>query len=167
MFFGNFGNYLSFGDTKFIVCERNVFILNIYLNIYNLYEYILVALFYIYTYIQPRLSKSEFEKLCLLGAANEQQVKEILTNCLDKIYSCGPNERSLAVDGKGTSGYYSPNITSEQIQLVQDLCQELNVSPLNTRLFVKSENPLSLELRLASIEVHEPVVHQYKGIDCI
>ncbi|XP_011269974.1 hypothetical protein CAOG_08403 [Capsaspora owczarzaki ATCC 30864] len=135
LFFGNFGNYLSFGDSKFV----------------------------------PRLDKDKFKHAVLAVASNDadatlrSKLTTLLGQTLEAIYSCETNERGLAVDGKGVSGYYSAGITTDQINLVQEFCQQTGLSVLNTRLFVTSEKPLALELRLASVEPREPKTHEFKG----
>lgn len=51
-------------------------------------------------------------------------------------------------ENNGTTSYYSSNVTQADAKMVDAWCQELNVSPLNTRLFKTGDN--EFELRLAS-----------------
>ena len=42
-------------------------------------------------------------------------------------------------ENNGTTSYYSSNVTKADAKLVDDWCQELKISPLNTRLFKISD----------------------------
>jgi dipeptidyl-peptidase-3 len=118
-FYGNHGNYLSFGDSKFI----------------------------------PRLGKSGFRKIVEAAAgrmtdAEKKAVLELLDSCLDKVYSLEEKEKMLNFPEMGTSTYYSPNVTKNEIDLVQKFMEEKKISPYNTRLFKTGDN--QLEIRIAS-----------------
>ena len=51
-------------------------------------------------------------------------------------------------DDKGTTSYYSSNVTSVDAKKVDDFCQATKISPLNTRLIKLGES--EFELRIAS-----------------
>ena len=51
-------------------------------------------------------------------------------------------------ENNGTTSYYTPNITKDDAKFIDNWCQELNISPLNTRLLKSGDN--QFELRLAS-----------------
>lgn len=54
-------------------------------------------------------------------------------------------------DNNGTTSYYSSNVTSKDAALLDEFCQSIKLSPLNTRLFKISET--EFDLRIASSEV--------------
>ena len=43
-------------------------------------------------------------------------------------------------ENKGTTSYYSSNVTKNEAKKIDDWSQELKISPLNTRLFKIKEN---------------------------
>ena len=51
-------------------------------------------------------------------------------------------------DNNGTTSYYSSNITKAEAEKIDAWCQEIGISPLNTRLF--KTKPNVYELRIAS-----------------
>lgn len=51
-------------------------------------------------------------------------------------------------ENNGTTSYYSSNITKDDAKMIDEWCQELNISPLNTRLIKNSET--EFELLIAS-----------------
>ena len=48
----------------------------------------------------------------------------------------------------GTTSYYSSNIKKAEAKWIDEWCQDLNISPINTRLFKTGKN--EYELRIAS-----------------
>lgn len=58
----------------------------------------------------------------------------------------------------GTTSYYSSNVTKDDASMIDSWCQEIGVSPLNTRLFKLSDT--SYELRVTS-QFHDSSVTPY------
>ena len=83
-FFGNMGNYLSFGDTKIV----------------------------------PRCSSATIRSIVASSSSSEDLLKA-WDSIADDIYDLSPSKRQLGLDGKGISTYYSADITTEEIKLVQ------------------------------------------------
>ena len=115
----NCGNYHSFGDTKFI----------------------------------PELSPDDFKKLVRLSPEYkdfEETVDKILNEVEFEVFTEEEpfNRIGFRDENKGTTSYYSSNITKEEAKMIDEWCQEIKVSPLNTRLFKFKEN--EYELRVAS-----------------
>lgn len=52
-------------------------------------------------------------------------------------------------ENNGTTSYYSSNITQPEAKFIDEWCQELEISPLNTRLFKHDEN--TYELLISSV----------------
>lgn len=60
----------------------------------------------------------------------------------------------------GTTGYFSPSMTAEDLQLIKDFLADIKLSPLNTRAFKLPDG--SLEITVGSIQQKvEP--HTFKG----
>lgn len=117
--FQNCGNYKSFGDTKFV----------------------------------PELGPDSFKKI-VRSSENYEAHKEVLETILEKIElevytEDEPYSRiGFRDENNGTTSYYSSNVTKADAKMVDEWCQEIGVSPLNTRLFKLSET--EYELRIAS-----------------
>ena len=88
-FFGNMGNYLSFGDTKFV----------------------------------PRCAPSSFRSI-VAASSNSENLLKAWDSIAEDIYDLSPSKRQLGLDGKGISTYYSADITTEEIKLVQSFLGE-------------------------------------------
>lgn len=103
-FFQNCGNYKSFGDTKFV----------------------------------PEVSKEKFVAWIRATKAyslESARFEEILDSALLEIYEHRPPYYEIAFsDNGGASSYYSYNISSEDAEFVKQFLQEINISPLNTRV---------------------------------
>jgi dipeptidyl-peptidase III len=84
-FFGNMGNYLSFGDTKFI----------------------------------PRCSPSAVRSILGASSLGSSLVLE-WDEISESIYDLSSKKRQMGIDGKGISTYYSSDISSEEIKVVQN-----------------------------------------------
>jgi dipeptidyl-peptidase-3 len=104
-FFQNCGNYLSFGDTKFIpeISEE------------KFYEFICSAK--CFSFPQIRIKIDELWK----------KIKKFVYN-YDGIYS------SLGLKPDGLSGFYAHEITKEEVDLIDEFLQVMKISPLNTRI---------------------------------
>jgi dipeptidyl-peptidase-3 len=88
-FFGNMGNYLSFGDTKFV----------------------------------PRCSPSTARSI-VAGSSKSEELLKAWDSIADDVYDLSPSKRQLGLDGKGISTYYSADISTEEIKLVQTFLGE-------------------------------------------
>jgi dipeptidyl-peptidase III len=117
--FQNCGNYKSFGDTKFV----------------------------------PELDAEAF-KTIVRSAESYELHREVMDLILEKIErevftEAEPFARlGFRDENNGTTSYYSSGVTKAEAKMVDEWCQEIGVSPLNTRLFKLSET--EFELRIAS-----------------
>ncbi|CAO3622551.1 unnamed protein product [Cunninghamella blakesleeana] len=99
----------------------------------------------------PRISATDFEKI-IAASEHKEEALALFNQAKDEIYNADSATRNLLgfpEDGHVT-GYYSDNITKQDIKLVQDYLEKANIDPLNTRLF-KSSN--GYELRIASSDI--------------
>jgi dipeptidyl-peptidase-3 len=87
----------------------------------------------------PRLSKQDFE--IIVRASGSKEAIALFEQSVDEIYSVEPVARNLIgfPEEGHISGYYSQNVTNEDIKLVQEFLNKEKINPLNTRLF-KDEN---------------------------
>lgn len=126
--FQNCGNFKSFGDTKFV----------------------------------PELSLDHFTAIVKASDAykNYQQVLDsILERIFKELYiEEDPYHQIGFRDKNGATSYYSGNVTSEDASFVDEFCQSLNLSPLNTRLF-KTEDG-KYELLITSAEQDQKELSQ-------
>ena len=117
--FQNCGNYHSFGDTKFV----------------------------------PQLNADQFKKV-YKASESYQVYSEKMDFLMEKIEKEVYTEEDpfarigFRDENNGTTSYYSSNVTKDDAKMIDDWCVEINVSPLNTRLFKTGDN--EYELRLAS-----------------
>ncbi|KAG8186077.1 hypothetical protein JTE90_027071 [Oedothorax gibbosus] len=121
-FFCNYGNYKSFGDSKFI----------------------------------PDLSKEKFEKLMFstkFAAKFPEKLKQLLSKCLDKMFSLKEEERHLGFPPNATTTYFSKNITKEDLEAVNKFFKKQNIEAFNSRLFKTTDETgrSCFEIRLASV----------------
>lgn len=117
--FNNCGNFKSFGDTKFV----------------------------------PEINEQTFLKVVKASTAYGQHAAEMDT-IWDKIKhelfsEHDPYARiGFKDENGGQTSYYSSNITKAEAKMVDEWCQEINVSPLNTRLIKTADN--EYEMRVSS-----------------
>lgn len=126
-FYGNMGNYLSFGDTKFVP---------------RLPQDAFVA---ILQQAHQHLSVDNQQKLQQLLGANHELVKQI--------YSLDQSVLMMGYPPQGISTYYSSDITQDDIKMVNEIMTAEQISPYNTRLMKRAhatENEAKFELRLAA-----------------
>ncbi|CAO3614928.1 unnamed protein product [Cunninghamella echinulata] len=99
----------------------------------------------------PRISVTDFEKIVAASELKDEALA-LFNQSKDEIYDAESATRNLLgyPDDGHVTGYYSDNITKEDIKLVQDYLEKANIDPLNTRLF-KSSN--GYELRIASSDI--------------
>lgn len=129
-FFNNMGNYVSFGDSKFI----------------------------------PRVSKEKFEYIVLEGCSQGQRAEasKLLSQCLDAVYSLTATEKSLGFPGSGTSSYFGPGVTKEDVELAGRFLTREAISPYNTRVFKLGPN--HLEIRLACCTYKKGSEKEIEGV---
>jgi dipeptidyl-peptidase-3 len=101
----NSGNYKSFGDTKII----------------------------------PEISEEIFYKFISLSRCFEnKQIKEKINNLWERIKKFVYNFEGiygfLGLNPQGLSGFYSHDMTKEEVLLVDEFLQVIKISPLNTRI---------------------------------
>ncbi|KAI8973368.1 dipeptidyl peptidase III [Mycotypha africana] len=103
----------------------------------------------------PRISSETFKKI--VQSSGSEKAIELFNQSCEEIYSIGPSARTLLgfpEDGHVT-GYYSENITKEDIKLVEEFLQKEKISPLNTRLF-KDTNTNDFTLAVATAKSDLP-----------
>jgi len=104
--FQNCGNYKSFGDTKFV----------------------------------PECDSDSFKQI-VRSCENYEIHKDLIETILEKIEKEVYTEEEpfsrigFRDENNGTTSYYSSNVTKADAKLIDEWCQELKISPLNTRLF--------------------------------
>lgn len=129
--FNNCGNYRSFGDTKFV----------------------------------PELNPDDF-KTVVRASENYDDYKDIVEEILEKIEFEVFNEEEpfqrigFRDENNGTTSYYSSNITKDEAKMIDEWCQQLNVSPLNTRLFKIGEKEFELRVASSSVDTKSKFVDQ-------
>jgi len=129
-FYGNMGNYLSFGDTKFVprLCEAK------FVAIVDCVADLCSA---------PRPSRAVASSVGEEAGGSPRDgesgtgawLRRAVRAVVGRVYSLAPRELSL---GFGRSGYYSDDVTPEDCSLVGDFMAERGMSPYNTRLFKQS-----------------------------
>jgi len=132
-FFANLGNYLSFGDSKFV----------------------------------PRFPLELFEKL---ADASDKHFDDgvscsaLLHKVRFPLYALPKEQRCLAIPPDGISAYYSPDIRTADIQLVNDFLTEQKLNPYNQRLFKVNEKHFTVCVASASTK-RESETHAFR--DCV
>uniref|UniRef100_A0A7S4NQS1 Dipeptidyl peptidase 3 n=1 Tax=Guillardia theta TaxID=55529 RepID=A0A7S4NQS1_GUITH len=131
-FYGNMGNYLSFGDTKFI----------------------------------PRCGSEKIAKIVSLSSKGPE-LAEDWKNIENDIYDLSDAKKQFGLDGKGISTYYSPDMTTAEIQVVQDFLTSQNMGDqaYNTRLFKTSKDgEVVYQLCIASANRQESAMHVFRDV---
>ncbi|KAJ3348765.1 hypothetical protein HDU83_001043 [Entophlyctis luteolus] len=98
----------------------------------------------------PNVRKDEFQKAVVAsGSASALKAFEALK---DEIYSLDPpNSLHIGFPADGhVTGYYSQDITKEDVQVVQAILEANSILPLNTRLFKTAPNTFTLKVASAS-----------------
>lgn len=101
----------------------------------------------------PRLSVEDFEKI--VGASESSGAIALFEECRQELYNVEPTAHNLIgfpQDGH-LSGYYSPNITKDDILVIQAFCEKEKIDPLNTRLFKDEHNNYTLTVAAAEEQV--------------
>lgn len=100
----------------------------------------------------PRISREAFEKI-VKGSGSAKAV-ELLQRNVDEIYKVDNEPYNLIgfPDDGHQSGYYSKNITKEDIKMAQAFLQKHKLDPLNTRLFKEEDGNYQLLVAAANGE---------------
>ncbi|KAL7311824.1 hypothetical protein PS15m_009540 [Mucor circinelloides] len=103
----------------------------------------------------PRLSSQDFEKIVRASGCNEAIA--LFEQSKDEIYSVEPVARNLlGFPQEGhVSGYYTPNVTNDDIKRVQEFLEKERIDPLNTRLFKDQDGNFKLVIAAAEEEFEE------------
>ena len=143
-FFNNMGNYLSFGDTKFVPnVDKTKFSC--------LCHYFIDRLSNIRGDIRDELKNQRWQDLVF-----------DLEN---------PRLRQLGMKPEGVSCYYSSDVTKEDASFVQEFMKDHKISPFNTRLFKSKDSSgdkTKYTLRVASAEGslrNDDLVEEKPGAD--
>ena len=105
MFLSNTGNYLSFGDTKFV------------------------------PRISPQKVAIIVDIAASLAGDGGPELRDLWTACRYPMWSLQPDERALGLAEEGTSSYYGEDLTKAEVQDVQKRMQAQGMEAWNTRLF--------------------------------
>ncbi|KAF7722684.1 hypothetical protein EC973_002847 [Apophysomyces ossiformis] len=108
----------------------------------------------------PRLSVEEFEKIVV--ASGSQEAHRLFSKTKHEIWNVEPEQANLIgfPDDGHRSGYYSDNVTKDDIKLVQQFLEKAEIDPLNTRLF---KNEKGYQLLVAAGAGPQPVIHQLEN----
>lgn len=103
----------------------------------------------------PRLSSDDFEKI--VRASGSNKAIELFDQSKNEIFSVEPVARNLlGFPQEGhVSGYYTENVTNDDIKLVQEFLEKERVDPLNTRLFKDENGDFKLVVAAAQEEFEE------------
>ncbi len=132
-FFQNCGNYLSFGDTKFIPkISKEKFIA--FIKLTRAYK----------------SNKESFEDIWL-------NVQQELFEFKQPYYEIGlPDENAL-------SSYYSTNITRSDTEFIKEFLKNHDISSLNTRVIkFAADYDVNFEVRVASVEISSQT-YEFQG----
>jgi dipeptidyl-peptidase-3 len=128
-FFQNTGNYLSFGDKKFI----------------------------------PEVSEEKFHALIKLSdnyKLNGCKIECVWERIKKFIFNYEGVYCKLGIAPEGLTGYYSADLSKEEIVKVDELLTTLNISPLNTRVGKLGDSEYIV--LVASVNFQERKTHHYK-----
>lgn len=103
-FLSNAGNYLSFGDTRFI------------------------------PRIPPEKLELVVHAVADLGLRRDERLVSLFNSVRHVLYSLSKDERELGIGTAGRSAYYSENMTQEEVDVVNALMVKQSISPYNTRV---------------------------------
>lgn len=135
-FFNNCGNFKSFGDTKFV----------------------------------PDLTEEEFLAI-LQSSRNFSQFKDLIEDLFGKVKTQlfsyeGRYEKIGLPPQEGCSGYYSGNLSKEEIELVDQYLQTLQLSFLNTRIIKLADKHFQVHVASANLS-QKSYYYQSNRIDVV
>ena len=125
--YSNGGNYLSFGDSKFIPALPKV-----------TFQAIIAA--------APNGDAAAFTAMLTAAVAPEQGHTASL---IDTIYDHSEPSLALNFPPKGTTSYYSANIAEEDQAAVDEYLTSVGISQYNTRVFKTAEGAFSVKIAAA------------------
>lgn len=103
----------------------------------------------------PNLSKEKFVKLFKASKAyslHKDEMKKLLTNCCDAVFSIEDKEKQLGFPNLGVTSYFSRNCTEEDSNIVKQFLKTKNLEAYNSRVFkVVNDGTTTYEIRLASV----------------
>ncbi|KRX04492.1 hypothetical protein PPERSA_06045 [Pseudocohnilembus persalinus] len=111
----------------------------------------------------PECSQEIFTKFIQLSNNYEthKSIIDFLWNDIkDFVYGYKGILEKIDYPQKGQTGYYSQNISKEEIDLVDEFLTVMNLDPLNTRVLKQSDS--HFQVHFASINAHS-TKHQYQG----
>jgi dipeptidyl-peptidase III len=117
-FFQNCGNYLGFGDTKFI----------------------------------PELEHEEFLAIIKSSKAyrnNTEKFEKLFSLIMRETFAIDAPYHEIGFGDEGSNGYYSPSLTKEDVDVVDEYLRERKISDLNTRIVKLGHN--RVEVLIASV----------------
>ena len=139
-FYGNMGNYKSFGDTKFVPALPS-------------------DRFWLFLHCRPRKVNDDME----------QKMQSLWDECVSRMYSLTPRQRQIGLGAsKGISTYFSANCTEQDAKIANAFLDSIGLSAYNTRLFKEKDNN-KYTIRLASgctepYDLREQTTYEYQ--DC-
>ncbi|KAI8342803.1 peptidase family M49-domain-containing protein [Chlamydoabsidia padenii] len=106
----------------------------------------------------PRISPEDFEKVVAVSEHRDEALP-LFQQSKHEIYCVDPTARNLLgyPDDGHLSGYYSDNVTKDDIKRVQAYLEKVNIDALNTRLF-KSDKGFTLTIASANKKHEEHVL---------
>jgi dipeptidyl-peptidase-3 len=96
--------------------------------------------------ILPNMSITEFEEI--INLSHNDECKKLFHECKQKLYDTSKLDLDF-----GNTGYYSDNVTKEDVEFVQEFMKEKNINAYNTTLFKEEQANEMIEytLKIASI----------------
>jgi dipeptidyl-peptidase III len=120
-FFSNLGNYLEFGDTKFVPA------------------------------IAPERVARIVEVASRLSQRPDDALQQAFERVRGVIWSLDDRERHLGFPGEGVSGYYGPGVSQADVEFVRRYLESKQIEPWNTRVIYETAGPEKvLKVRIAS-----------------
>eukprot|EP00980_Cylindrotheca_fusiformis_P011381 scaffold2638_cov114-Cylindrotheca_fusiformis.AAC.9 len=113
-FYGNMGNYKSFGDSKFVpALEPNA----------------------MYKFLTCHIAND-----ATTSPQQQEETKRLIdflwNECADRMYSLTPRQRQMGFGpDQGISTYFSANCTTDDVKIANAFLDSQNISAYNTRLF--------------------------------
>lgn len=117
----------------------------------------------------PRISKEKMDELVARVANNDETVN-FYNAIKNSIFSLESNEKILGFPPDARSGYFSDNLTEDEIKKVDRFMQSQNMEGWNTRLYKLTEDGDTLYvITIASADVkhenHVNKIHRFENID--
>jgi dipeptidyl-peptidase-3 len=110
----------------------------------------------------PEATPEEFYELIKSSPSYHQYgelIEELWAAVKGPIYDLSPEVLKIGQWPKGVTGYYSNNLTAEELDLADELLAILNVSELNTHVYKKHDE--TIVIKVVSIN-QKTTVHNFK-----